>query len=416
MNGNHFKYSHWLRFNTRNIKQWEELKNYKEKYDCDMTLFYYDYMPHGDKIVKINCNQSHEEFDLDTDLAHDNSFKKIKCKPTNCTPHSKSIYYFFEKYLGIKEEDIKEVNKRNNYNTEEFLPVDVLEEFGNMKNIDFFYNLMKRENWQIVKVKRDRTYLYQLYFGKGKQVDNRYEYCYAQFQGKGRFKERLSMFVNAKKKEEEINLRKYMGRKLNFFQTCYTTIDGEKMYADIKFIGLVLGINNKKVDMYDYKKPIGEQFYTIELNDFLKDVYDGKYKVNRNMLNWYEKLENRKYQMLKLEKLVYLYNSDLNHNQKAEPTIKSIDIKQNDITITYQKYSSKLDKYISCDIKKSNAKYMVTKFSTLDVYNHIDVYNYVSKLTSTVNLKEVNKLLKKEEEKQMSKKKSILEEEIELDI
>lgn len=413
MNGNHFKYSHWLRFNTRNIKQWEELKNYKEKYDCDMTLFYYDYMPHGDKIVKINCNQSHEEFDLDTDLAHDNSFKKIKCKPNNCTLHSKSIYYFFEKYLGIKEEDIKEVNKRNDYNINEFMPVDVLEEFGNMKNIDFFNNLMKRENWQIVKIKRNRSYLYQLYFGKGKQVDNRYEYCYAQFQGKGRFKDRLSMFINAKKKEEEINLRKYMGRKLNFFQTCYTTIDGEKMYADIKCIGLVLGINNKKVDLYDYKQPIGEQFYTIELDDFLNNVYEGKYKVNRNLLNWYEKLENRKYQMSKLEKLVNLYNNnDFNNVQKNIPTIKAIDIKQDNIIITYQRFSQKTGGYISCDIRQPHGKNMANRLSALDLHNTSDVNNYVSKLTSTVRINEVNKLLKIEEDKQVTKQKNILEEEL----
>lgn len=411
MNGNHFKYSHWLRFNTRNIKQWEELKKYKEKYDCDMTLFYYDYMPHGDKIVKINCNQSHEEFDLDIDSTHENSFKKIKCKPNNCTLHSKSIYYFFEKYLGVKEEDIKEINKRNDYDTKEFLTVDVLEEFGNMKNIDFFNNLMKREKWQIIKIKKNRTYLYQLYFGKGKQVDNRYEYCYAHFQGKGRFKERLSMFVNAKKKEEEINLRKYIGRKLNFFQTCYTTVDGEKMYTDITCIGLVLGINNKKVDLYDYKKPIGEQFYTIELEDFLDNIHEGKYKVNRNLLNWYEKLEVRKYQKIKLENIISIYNN-FDKIQENEQPLKAMDIKGNSIILTYQKHSPKLKNIVTCNITLENKKSMINQFTLLDLYNQKDAFNYMKTLLNNLNIQQVNKQLNIEEQNQILKQKNIEQEEI----
>lgn len=368
MFGNHFTYSHWLRFNPHNLKQWEALKNYKEKYECDMSLFYYDYMPNGDKIIKINCNQSHDEFTLDIDLNSSDNFKKLKCKPTNCTQYNKGIYYFFEKYLGIKEEDIKEVSKRNNYNTKEFLPVDVLDEFGDMKNIDFFYNLMKRENWQMIKIKRNRNYLYQLYFGKGKQVDNRYEYCYAQFQGKGRFEERLAMFINSKKKEEEVNLKKFVGRKLNTFQARYVLPDGEVIHTDIKCIGLVLGVSNNQVDLYDYKQPLGEQFYTIKKEDFLKNVYDGTYKVNRNLLNWYEKMEVRKYQKIKLEQIVSLYNN-LEKLTENNQTLKSIDIKCNSIIITYQKYSSKLKKHISCNIIKDNNKSMINQFSLLDLYN-----------------------------------------------
>ena len=43
----HYIYTHWLRIDMNNdeIKQWEQLKNYWNKYDCSMTVYYYDYNP-----------------------------------------------------------------------------------------------------------------------------------------------------------------------------------------------------------------------------------------------------------------------------------------------------------------------------------------------------------------------------------
>ena len=55
---------------------------------------------------------------------------------------------------------------------------------------------MQQEHWKIVKIGSDRKYHYQLYFGKGKQVYNRYEYAFADFTYKSVFKDRLERFIN----------------------------------------------------------------------------------------------------------------------------------------------------------------------------------------------------------------------------
>jgi len=93
----HFIYTHWLRIDTNNdeIKQWKQLKDYWNKYDCSMTVYYYDYNPLTEKVIKLDCNQSYQDLDLDVNSMSSGSLKRVKAKPTNITVYNKGIEHFF---------------------------------------------------------------------------------------------------------------------------------------------------------------------------------------------------------------------------------------------------------------------------------------------------------------------------------
>ena len=94
MNSRHFKYTHWLKISSPNEKgKWENLKKFWDKYDCFMTVYYYDYNPFLDKLIKLDCNQSYQELDLDVNSMSDSGLKRIKAKPTNSSPYNKSIIF-----------------------------------------------------------------------------------------------------------------------------------------------------------------------------------------------------------------------------------------------------------------------------------------------------------------------------------
>ena len=59
----HYIYTHWLRIDLNNDerKQWEQLKDYWNKYDCSMTVYYYDYNPLTEKAI----NFISDNFDFD---------------------------------------------------------------------------------------------------------------------------------------------------------------------------------------------------------------------------------------------------------------------------------------------------------------------------------------------------------------
>ncbi len=62
MNSRRFKYTHWLRIDSENEKlQWSKLKEYKDNHECSMTVFYYDYNPLIDKVIKLDCNKYYDE-------------------------------------------------------------------------------------------------------------------------------------------------------------------------------------------------------------------------------------------------------------------------------------------------------------------------------------------------------------------
>ena len=273
----HFIYTHWLRMNIANeLSQWQALKEYKEKYDCSMTVFYYDHNPFGDKVIKLDCNQSLSDLNLDINSQSKLSFKRIKSKPTNISPYNQGINYFLETNLGIKLKE--ENNNIQKINKKDFIIVDVLSEFWTLKNIKEFDLIMKKEEWNVVKIKSDRGYHYQLYFGEGKQVDNRYEFAFGDFQYKSKMKDRLQRFINNKLKQNDINAEKLIGLKINSFESIYQFSNEKDIAIDIKCIGLILGINKDCFDIYDFQRPLGQQFYSIKVEDLKKLIISGIYK------------------------------------------------------------------------------------------------------------------------------------------
>lgn len=100
---NKFKYTHWLkidfRYESRDGKEWKNLKEYADNYDCKISIFYYDYI-FASKVIKLECNQSYQELDLDVNSMSDGSLFYLKHKPKNITQYSnKDINYFYNNYV-----------------------------------------------------------------------------------------------------------------------------------------------------------------------------------------------------------------------------------------------------------------------------------------------------------------------------
>lgn len=397
----HFKYTYWLKIDSENAKfQWNKLKKYNDTHDCSMTVFYYDYNPLVDKVIKLDCNQSYEELELDIDSNKEGSFKKIKARPKNSSPYNRSIYSFFEEYLSIK---VEPSNKNKSIN-EKQLPVNTLEEFDKLQNVEILDRLLKRNGWQLVKIPSDRGFKYQLYFGKGKQVDNRYEYGYAKFEYKSRIMDRLQRLIDYEIKNAEIDINKFIGRKLNFFGAKYEMISGETIYIDAECIGVVLGINNDKVDLFDIKKPIKERLFSIGIEEFKKSVKDGFYKVNYSALSNYEKLEIRRYIKNKLDKFSEICG-DWNYRNidMTDSHLASIKIKDSTISILCEKYSTELDEYVFCPAGEVKDKNITKEFNLLDLSNKENVLSFISKINNYIDYSKVADALYIEEQNAVDK-------------
>lgn len=104
-----FKYVYWLKINssneTKDGKEWLNLKKYKEKYDCNITVFYYD-NSFVDKAIKLECNQNYEELDLDVNSMSCGSLIKLKSKPKNITVYKNDIEYFFNEKIKVEQDDL----------------------------------------------------------------------------------------------------------------------------------------------------------------------------------------------------------------------------------------------------------------------------------------------------------------------
>ena len=159
----HYIYTHWLRIDTNNdeIKQWKQLKDYWNKYDCSMTVYYYDYNPLTEKVIKLDCNQSYQDLDLDVNSMSSGSLRRIKSKPTNITVYNKGIENFFVNKLGLEVlNNLRKPKATINIPEENLIEVDVLKEFGRMKNIERFKEIMEEEQWKIVKIPSDLNHHY----------------------------------------------------------------------------------------------------------------------------------------------------------------------------------------------------------------------------------------------------------------
>lgn len=406
LNSNHYKYTHWLRLDSVDeLEKWQNLKKYKDKYDCYMTVFYYDYNTLTDKVIKLDCNQSYQELDLDLNSLSKGSLKRVKAKPTNVTAYNKGINHFFKIKLGINMEDQIDKNSNSNgINEKDLIPVDVLSEFKHLENIDLFAKILEKEQWQVVKIKSDRSYHYQLYFGKDKQFKNRFEYAFSKFMYKSIMEDRLQRFINNCVKSYEVNLNNFIGHKINSFQSKYELVTGERVGMDLECIGLVLGIDDNKVDVFDFKRPLKEQLYSIDIDLFKKNFENGFYKVNYNLLSNLEKMEFRKYTNHKLEKFAELCGDwDFRKIDMTDSHLSSIGIKDNTISISCEKYSTKIDEYVSCSAGEVKDRNLVREFRLLDLTNYEKVLAFISEINHYIDYDKVDNDLDIEEQKFIEK-------------
>jgi len=413
----HYIYTHWLRIDLNNdeIKQWEQLKDYWNKYDCSMTVYYYDYNPLTEKAIKLDCNQSYQDLDLDVNSMSSGSLKRVKAKPTNITVFNKGIEHFFVNKLGLEVLDtLRKPKSIINIPEEELIIVDVLEEFGKMKNIVKFKKIMDEENWKIVKIESDRKYHYQLYFGKGKQVYNRYEFAFGDFTFRSRFKDRLERFINNVVQQRELNLNNFIGKKINMFESQQKISTNKNINVDVKCIGLVLGINNNSLDIFDFQRPLGEQFYSINLDEFEQKFSKGIYKPNFNILTSYENLEVRKYLYNKAKRFTELCGDwDYRNIDMTNIHLESLKVQKDKIIISCEKYSNKLDDYISCPACEIESKELVNEFNLLDLENRESVLDFMSKIENYIDYDKAEQSLNEQENKKIKEKESLEEMEIE---
>lgn len=108
-----YKYTHWLKIDfyneTKTGIEWKNLKEYKEKYDCNMEVYYYMSNPFTKKIIKLECNQNYQDLDLDVNSSFDGSLTKMNHKPKNIQPYNKPIELFFER--NIKDYNVLNVDE-----------------------------------------------------------------------------------------------------------------------------------------------------------------------------------------------------------------------------------------------------------------------------------------------------------------
>ncbi len=413
----HYIYTHWLRIDTNNdeIKQWKQLKDYWNKYDCSMTVYYYDYNPLTEKVIKLDCNQSYQDLDLDVNSMSSGSLRRIKSKPTNITVYNKGIENFFVNKLGLEVlNNLRKPKATINIPEENLIEVDVLKEFGRMKNIERFKEIMEEEQWKIVKIPSDLNHHYQLYFGKGRQVYNRYEYAFGDFTFKSRFKDRLERFINNVVNQKELNISNFIEKKINMFESKHQLSEDKNINVDVKCIGLVLGINNNCFDIYDFQRPLGEQFYSLNIEDFKQKFNEGIYKPNFNLLTAYEKLELRKYMYNKLKKFTELCGDwDYRNIDMTDIHIGSINIQKNKFIILGEKYSDKLDDYVSCPVCEFESKDLSKEFKLLDLENKEKVLDFMSKLEDNIDYEKARFLLAEQETKTIQEKEQLEEMEIE---
>lgn len=110
---NKYKYIYWLKIDFFNENEnWNNLKKFKEKYDCNMQVYYYDSNPFTRKVIKLECNQAYQDLDLDVNSSFDGSLIRLNNKPKNIKTYNKSIELFFERY--IKDLNIKRKVRTNN--------------------------------------------------------------------------------------------------------------------------------------------------------------------------------------------------------------------------------------------------------------------------------------------------------------
>ena len=93
--------------------------------------------------------------------------------------------------------------------------------------------------------------------------------------------------------------------------------------------------------------------------------------------------------------------------------LESLKIQKNKIFLSCEKYSTKLDTYISADIFEIESKELVDEFNLLDLENREHVLDFMSKLENYIDFDKAEKSLKEQENKKIKEKETLEEMEIE---
>jgi hypothetical protein len=95
---------HWLRIGDSKLtkqaelKQWENIKDYLEKYPISKTIVYVKNSSDVfAKIVKLECEQSYDELDLDVNSGFNGSIRYLNSRPSDIELCKLQIEHFLSK-------------------------------------------------------------------------------------------------------------------------------------------------------------------------------------------------------------------------------------------------------------------------------------------------------------------------------
>lgn len=107
---NEYKHTYWLKMeDDMTEKAWTNLKEYKEKYDCNIEVFY-RLSNFINKFIKLECNQSYQDLDLDVNSASESSLIRMSRKPKDIKKYNQPIEEFFGRYIKSKVDKPRELS------------------------------------------------------------------------------------------------------------------------------------------------------------------------------------------------------------------------------------------------------------------------------------------------------------------
>lgn len=108
-----YKYTHWLKIENDMVEDvWIKLREYKQKYSCNMEVFYRE-TNFIDKFIKLECNQQYQDLDLDVNSISDNGLRHLSSKPKNIYQYNYKIEEFFKRNIK-RENTVDEIINEDN--------------------------------------------------------------------------------------------------------------------------------------------------------------------------------------------------------------------------------------------------------------------------------------------------------------
>lgn len=89
-----------------------------------------------------------------------------------------------------------------------------------------------------------------------------------------------------------INLSKYIGKKIMAYSDIYQFSSGKKVRRRGSSVGIVVGFDDNRVFLYSRNNPDGYKLYSLEQSDFIKWINEGKYVRKTSSLE--ERVESTK--------------------------------------------------------------------------------------------------------------------------